>query len=264
MEVVETLRALCTGGRTVALTIHQPGSLITAKFDDFILLAAGRCVFGGAWADAAPALAAGGHPLPPATNPTDFFIAVLQDAPAAEALADRQADRAALAAATASAGAATADVEAAGKGGGEGGEGGGGGGDLAAAGVAAATEVAFYYQAWILMIRYVRSYVRNPAMLGTELAQYLFMGLFVGLMYVQLSDAVSTGVSDRVASIWFALLVLSFTPSYTAATAWDSERMLLRRETGQGLYDVTAWFAARTAVVVPLQIVQTILFGGRS
>ena len=95
MEVVETLRALCAGGRTVALTIHQPNSLITAKFDDFILLAAGRAVFGGAWADSAPFFAAGGLTLPPATNPTDFFLAVLQDSAAAEALADRQADRAA-------------------------------------------------------------------------------------------------------------------------------------------------------------------------
>jgi hypothetical protein len=164
MEVVETLRALCAGGRTVALTIHQPNSLITAKFDDFILLAAGRAVFGGAWADAAPFFAAGGHALPPATNPTDFFLAVLQDSAAAEALADRQADRAALAAAAP----APADVEAAG------GKGGAGGEDLVPLAVAAA-EVPFFYQAWVLMLRYVRSYIRNPAMLGAELAQYLFM-----------------------------------------------------------------------------------------
>jgi hypothetical protein len=48
MEVVETLRARGAGGRTVALTIHQPNSLITAKFDDFILLAAGRAVLADA------------------------------------------------------------------------------------------------------------------------------------------------------------------------------------------------------------------------
>lgn len=31
------------------MTIHQPNSLITAKFDDFMLLAAGRVVYQGAW-----------------------------------------------------------------------------------------------------------------------------------------------------------------------------------------------------------------------
>ncbi len=41
-------------------------------------------------------------------------------------------------------------------------------------------------------------------------------GNVAGLMYLQLSHSLATGVSDRVASLWFAMAVLSFTPSYTA------------------------------------------------
>lgn len=52
----------------------------------------------------------------------------------------------------------------------------------------------------------------------------------------------------------------SFTPAYTAAVAWDSERLLLRRETGQGMYGTAAWFTAKTLTVVPVQVVQTTLF----
>lgn len=153
--------------------------------------------------------------------------------------------------------------------------------------------------------------------------QYIFLALFVGLVYLRLSDSVATGVPDRLSSLWFVLAVLrcaggpgpparpchatrsiplalhgapmhllhslrcpaispclpppplsaffgaprpslppprSFTPSYTAAVAWDSERLLLRRETGQGMYSPSAWFAAKTLTVVPVQVVQTTLF----
>jgi len=47
-------------------------------------------------------------------------------------------------------------------------------------------------------------------MLFSEISQYIFMGIFVGLMYLQLSNSVETGVQDRLASIWFAMAVLSF------------------------------------------------------
>jgi ABC-type multidrug transport system permease subunit len=57
------------------------------------------------------------------------------------------------------------------------------------------------------------------------------------------------------------MAVLSFTPSYTAVTVWDRERILLRREASQAMYSVTSWFAARTIVTVPTQIIQTLLFG---
>ena len=76
----------------------------------------------------------------------------------------------------------------------------------------------------------------------------------------RLNNSVATGVTDRAASLWFAMAVLSFTPSYTAAVAWDRERLLLRRESSQGLYSVTAWFAAKTATTTPVEICQTTVF----
>jgi hypothetical protein len=35
-------------------------------------------------------------------------------------------------------------------------------------------------------------------------------------MYLRLDDSVKTGVPDRIASIWFAMIILCFAPSYTA------------------------------------------------
>lgn len=79
-------------------------------------------------------------------------------------------------------------------------------------------------------------------------------------MYLQVNNSVETGVSDRAASMWFALAVLSFTPSYTAVTLWDRDRILLRRETAQRMYSVSAWFAARTLTAWPMEIMQTLIF----
>ena len=48
-SLMQTFVALARTGRTVCLTIHQPNSLITSLFDDFLLLDAGRCVYFGPW-----------------------------------------------------------------------------------------------------------------------------------------------------------------------------------------------------------------------
>lgn len=54
--------------------------------------------------------------------------------------------------------------------------------------------------------------------------------------------------------------IMSFTPSYTAVVIWDKDRLLLGRESQQGMYDVTAWFSARTLTTLPFEIVQSCLF----
>lgn len=112
----------------------------------------------------------------------------------------------------------------------------------------------------MLAVRNLRTYVRNPVYLISETSQYAFMGLFVGLMYLQLNNSVETGVADRVASIWFGMAVLSFTPSFSAVVAWDKDRIVLRRESGQAMYSVLSWFTARSIVNIPLQCLQTLMY----
>ena len=51
----------------VCTTIHQPNSLIVGKFDDFMLLSGGACVYYGVWAGAVDFFAANGFPCPQAS-----------------------------------------------------------------------------------------------------------------------------------------------------------------------------------------------------
>ncbi|KAH7619174.1 hypothetical protein Ndes2526B_g06126 [Nannochloris sp. 'desiccata'] len=285
VSLVGTLKNLAARmQKTIVLTIHQPNSLITSKFDDFMLLAGGELVYFGEWEGAVPFFDAAGLQCPQFTNPTDFFLNCLQEQSNVDTLVEQQRrngasstllqgghqdEEAAVAAKNGGVSSSAAAAAAAAA------KNGGVSSSAAAAAAAAATsgidagkevqatypEVPGWYQTCVLTQRSYRNYIRNPAMLFSETAQYVFMGLFVGLMYLQLNNSVETGVNDRLASLWFGMAVLSFTPSYTAVTVWDRERVLLRREVGQAMYSVSSWFAARTIVTVPTQIIQTLLFG---
>ena len=263
LAIMETLQNLAKMNRTITVTIHQPNSIITSKFDDFMLLAGGELVYFGEWKGSVPFFAAAGLHCPQFTNPTDYFLSVLQEQVNVDTLVEQQRRKGAS-----SSGGAGSLLE---------------NGDeerplevVSSPSVskqATATEekekenvnehpeVPVWSQIWVLAVRNFRNYLRNPVMLFAELAQYLFMGIFIGLMYLQLNNSVLTGVPDRLASLWFGFAVLSFTPSYTAVTIWDRERVLLRREAGQAMYSVSAWFTARTVVTIPMQIVQTLIFG---
>lgn len=247
VSLIELLDDLCSRGRTVILTIHQPNSLITAKFVDFMLLADGMLVFGGAWSDAVGFFSRAGLNCPQFMNPTDYFIHELQDASKIERLVAQQEKESELA--------KDVEVQDTKK--------------LLQSGDTSDEQVAptegpnapGWYQTKILADRNLRMYFRNPAMVVSETAQYAFMGIFIGLMYLQLNNSIETGVQDRLASIWFGMAVLSFTPSYTAVTVWDRERVLLRRECGQAMYRVWSWYLAKAIVGIPLQCLQTLFFG---
>ena len=251
VKLVELLGEMCSKGRTVALTIHQPNSLITAQFVDFMLLADGMVAYGGPWEDAVDFFMRAGLHCPKFMNPSDYFIHVVDEN--LDALVEQQEASKKL----------SLDVEVP---------------AIAEDGVGEASEGArqdavveedagkeepvepVWYQIHVLAVRNLRTYVRNPVYLISETSQYGFMGLFVGLMYLQLNNSVETGVSDRVASVWFGMAVLSFTPSFSAVVAWDKDRVVLRRESGQAMYSVLSWFTARSAVNIPVQCVQALLY----
>ena len=177
--------------KTIVLTIHQPNSLITSKFDDFMLLAGGELVYFGAWEGAVPFFDAAGLRCPQFTNPTDFFLNCLQDQSNVDALVETQRrkglgtspqgtdDVEAVAVANKDASPASLGADA--------------GKEIKAT----HPEVPGWYQTYVLSQRSFRNYIRNPVMLFSETAQYAFMGIFVGLMYLRLNNSVETGVNDR-------------------------------------------------------------------
>lgn len=244
VSLVELLGDMCRRGRTVVLTIHQPNSLITSQFVDFMLLADGKLVYGGPWSDSVDFFNRAGFSCPQYMNPSDYFIHALMDTNAIDVLVGQQNESKKL----------SLDVEKSSQ------DDEFHPGDEVEAVVKAEPQESAWYQIYVLAIRNFRTYVRNPVYLISETAQYAFMGIFVGLMYLQLNNSVETGVQDRLASIWFGMAVLSFTPSFSAVVAWDKDRLLLRRESGQSMYSILSWYTARTIVNIPLQFLQTLFY----
>ncbi|KAL6761569.1 P-loop containing nucleoside triphosphate hydrolase protein [Haematococcus lacustris] len=123
--------------------------------------------------------------------------------------------------------------------------------------------VPWWSQVGVLAQRNVRNWLRNPSMLTSELLQYGFISVFVGLMYLNsFTDDLAGGVTNRTACIWFAFAVLCFTPAYTTVAGWDTARQLLKRELSQRQYNVFTYYVARTIVVLPFQAAQCMLFTG--
>lgn len=245
VSLLENLKDLCGRDRTVVLTIHQPNSIITSKFDDFMLLADGKLVFGGLWSESVDFFKQAGLECPQFVNPTDFFIRALNDKENVDKLIELQ--NTVTEAEISETGSAESTRHSS--------------RPVTSSTIDAAPEVPLWYQTAILASRNFKMYIRNPAMLFAETAQYVFMGIFIGLVYLQLNNSVETGVQDRLASIWFGMAVLSFTPSFTAVVSWEKERVLLRRESGQAMYRIGSWYLAKSCVVIPIQTMQTILFG---
>ncbi|CAM9864543.1 unnamed protein product, partial [Hapterophycus canaliculatus] len=85
LQVMTTIRDLCSEGHTVLVAIHQPRSSIYALFDDLLLLSDGRVrwtmsfgaspvMYHGSTKDVLPQLASLGHKCPNNFNPADFMV----------------------------------------------------------------------------------------------------------------------------------------------------------------------------------------------
>lgn len=72
----------------VIATIHQPNSTICDAFDDWLLLARGRLLYGGPWSGAVPWFKGRGHDCPLYVCPTDFFMNLASNPDTLAALAD--------------------------------------------------------------------------------------------------------------------------------------------------------------------------------
>lgn len=157
------LRLAHEGGKTVVITIHQPNSLITAQFDDFMLLADGHCVYGGPWAGALPHFAAAGFSCPTYTNPTDYFLSVLKKPEDKELLIEFGRKQLTVGCEEGAPGPAAEEQ-----------------GAEDAEPPSAAPEARWATQVWLLSKRMVLMWRRSPNMLFSELSQYLFLALFIG------------------------------------------------------------------------------------
>jgi ABC-type multidrug transport system ATPase subunit len=78
-SVIELLKHLSRHGVNVVSTIHQPSSEIFALFHKLLLLVRGNIIYHGDAQTATDYLDKHGFPLPPYSNPSDFFMKLMNE-----------------------------------------------------------------------------------------------------------------------------------------------------------------------------------------
>jgi ABC-type multidrug transport system ATPase subunit len=76
-NVMQFVVKLCQEGMTVICTIHQPSSLVYDMFTNVMLLTAGETVYFGPRAQMIPHFATIGYECPRYTNPSEYFLSLV-------------------------------------------------------------------------------------------------------------------------------------------------------------------------------------------
>lgn len=63
-------------------------------------------------------------------------------------------------------------------------------------------------QVWVLSQRFVRDWLRNPGLMLVQMAHYIVISLFLGLLYHKLTNEAALGVFSRAGCIWYSLVIM--------------------------------------------------------
>jgi len=245
---VETMQTLAKSGRTIVCTIHQPNSQIFAMLDNLILLAKGRVIYNGPVKEVVNYFGSIGHPVPPYTNPADYLIELIhvdQSAKGGEAegnvrkLIDLWPD-------------APLNKEREAK--------------FKLHKLKQETDVKqseyvqpVWTQALLLARRSLSDTLREPLKIRTVLAQTLFLGILLGLIYLQISDD-ATGARDRTGALFFILINQAMGAMMAVVTVFPSEKIIFLREHNNHMYRTTSFFVSKIISEFPFQIFSVTLF----
>jgi len=249
-SIVACLKQLAVQKNLVLVaTIHQPNSIITSMFDDLMLLVKGECVFFGEFQYAIKAFSNVGLNCPIYSNPTDFFVDVCDIDGNASKLVKAQTELFSLISKSINndpkqvLSLEDKDDK-----------------NTTTSCFCKQYPTSSMTQVSVLTKRAARQWIRDPGMFVSELIQYTFIALFVGGMYYQIDLTVTAGSYNRIASLFFILAVLIFTPPFTAITTFSLERALLKKERGDRLYRSSSWLFAKTITVAPVEGILCLIF----
>lgn len=244
-SVCETLKHLAMSGRTVVATIHQPSSEIFHMFDRLLLLARGEIMYQGDAQEAMTYFSAEGFPCPQYTNPADhIFMKILNDqgamTPEAKEAASARVDKLLnkyktsdrckqiLRNSVASGpGVAHDDVHA---------------------------TASLFVQLQVLFSRAKSNALRNRMILRAKLGQGIFMGLLVGLVYLDLGTN-QKAIQDRTGALFFLAVNLTMSATFGVLSAFGLERVVFERERSIGMYSTIAYFVSKIVVELPHNVI---------
>eukprot|EP00981_Chlorochromonas_danica_P000564 scaffold131_cov174-Ochromonas_danica.AAC.1 len=234
LNVCTALRNLTTVGEcTVVCTIHQPQPKIFYLFDNLILMKKGHIVFQGSIQKVDKFLSHLGFPCPEDANVADHLLDVVAPSheEASQALHEQRM--------------------------------------IPPVNLSLGLEKPFYSQdgarTWIdqfmiLFRRNYHQYIRNPDIILMNVLVTILLAVFIGCgLWYQIGHD-QDSIAKRVPSIFFACVTQGIVGSLQAINSFPSERAIMLRERQAGTYNVSAYFAAKSAMDVLAQLWPPMLF----
>jgi ATP-binding cassette subfamily G (WHITE) protein 1 len=245
-NVVSTLLQLAHDqGRTVVATVHQPSSETFHLFDDILLLAEGQVMYHGPVDYIVEYFASHSYQCPQYSNPADYvFMEVLntQKQNAKETIEhmlkvwqESVLNKELL-------------MEL----------------DEMPAGAIPATAVrqkaSIFTQTAYLLKRSFRNVLRNKFVAQVKLFQSIFIGLLIGVIYLDVSSKpFQAQIQDRTGALFFIVLNQFMSSSMGVLSAFSQERPIFLREYTQGYYSLPPYYLTKVVVEFPILILGPVL-----
>ncbi|EPY22344.1 ATP-binding protein cassette protein subfamily G, member 4 [Strigomonas culicis] len=233
--------------RTVIATVHSPSSELFDLFDDLLLLAKGHTIYHGPTQDSLAYFASLGYKVPPRTNPTEYFMNLLQ-LPEATLSQLWLAWEDYVVSPEAESNPCLATVN----------------------GPITMTDEFLEEQLRVkganlclqfgeLCKRSFRMYLRDPGQFYGRSIQCVFFALFLGLFFFNLKVN-QQGVQDRTGALYMTLMNNLFGAAMNGIAAFPPERAVFLQEQANDAYNAFIYYAAKNAAEFPFQLLFPTIF----
>ncbi|KAK3161287.1 hypothetical protein QOZ80_1BG0075180 [Eleusine coracana subsp. coracana] len=240
LHIVKMLKDMAANsGKTVVLTIHQPGFRILELLDRVVLLADGAVRHHGPLALLDARLAASGHAIPPHVNVLEYAMEAID----ALLITKTNANNILVLTDTVTTTATRQDDS----------------NDATPVATSSARRAVSYAnppssEVRILASRFAKTVLRTPQLFAARMAQSVLAGLFLGSVFA--------GAADLQSRLGFFAFTLTYvlTSTTEALPVFLHERRVLDRETSRGAYRVSSYVVSSALVYLPFLLAAAILY----
>ncbi|WOH16313.1 hypothetical protein DCAR_0935864 [Daucus carota subsp. sativus] len=256
-RILNTLKRLACGGRTIVTTIHQPSSRLYYMFDKVLLLSEGCPIYYGPASAALDYFSSIGFSTNISTNPSDLLLDLANGIRPDLVQATEQGDtteqerksvrevlkasydtniftrlRTEICSADVTDYSHTKDGSARGRGNSE------------------QWCTSWWHQFKVLLLRGLRER-RYDAFNRLRIFQVISVAVLGGLLWW---NTPTSHIEDRITLIFFFSAFWGFYPLYSAVFTFPQERRMLIKERSSGMYRLSSYFLARTIGDLPLEL----------
>ncbi|XP_043678277.1 protein scarlet-like isoform X1 [Vespula pensylvanica] len=115
---------------------------------------------------------------------------------------------------------------------------------------------------WLLWRTYI-DYKRNLSSIFLRFIIYLFIGIFISLPYVNVTEKVDQNSIQNIQGLMYLTVVeTSFTFNYNSFYTFPRELPLLLYDIAANLYNPTSYYISKILIMIPSTIIQPFLYAG--